>query len=92
MALTSSWQQVTAVYTPVTSGASLDVEIYASSAPVGVCLQADDASITHQPTVAPPTNQPPTPDAGPDQAVTRPDAAALTGSVTDDGLPSRRDW
>jgi RHS repeat-associated protein/uncharacterized repeat protein (TIGR01451 family) len=34
-----------------------------------------------------PANQPPTVNAGPDQTVTLPDAANLSGSVTDDGLP-----
>ena len=47
MALTSSWQQVTASYTPVTPGSSLDFEAFTSNSPVGVCFQADDASITH---------------------------------------------
>jgi hypothetical protein len=46
--LTSSWQQVTAVYTPVAPGQSfLDFEGFVAGAPVGVCFQADDASITH---------------------------------------------
>ncbi len=43
--LTSSWQQVTANYTPVAPGSSLDFEAYTSNAPAGVCFQADDASI-----------------------------------------------
>jgi hypothetical protein len=47
MALTSSWQQVTAIYAPVTPGSSLDFEAFTSNSPVGVCFQADDASITH---------------------------------------------
>ena len=47
MPLTSSWQQVTAAYTPVAPGSSLDFEAYTSNSPVGVCFQADDASITH---------------------------------------------
>jgi hypothetical protein len=48
VALTSSWQQVTAVYTPVAPGlSSLDFEAFTSNSPVGVCFQADDASITH---------------------------------------------
>jgi hypothetical protein len=47
LALTSSWQQVTAVYTPVAPGSSLDFEAFTVNSPVGVCLQADDASITH---------------------------------------------
>lgn len=48
VALTSSWQQVTAVYTPVAPGlSSLDFEAFTANSPVGVCVQADDASITH---------------------------------------------
>jgi hypothetical protein len=48
VALTSSWQQVTAVYTPVVPGvSSLDFEAFTANSPVGVCFQADDASITH---------------------------------------------
>ena len=47
MALTSSWQQVTAAYTPVAPGSSLDFEAFTTNSPVGVCFQADDASITH---------------------------------------------
>ena len=48
VALTSSWQLVTTAYTPVAPGSStLDVEAYTISSPVGVCLQVDDASITH---------------------------------------------
>jgi hypothetical protein len=48
LALTSTWQQVTAVYTPVAPGLStLDFEAFTANSPVGVCFQADDASITH---------------------------------------------
>jgi hypothetical protein len=48
VALTSSWQQVTAVYTPVAPGlSSLDFEAFTANSPVGVCFQADDASMTH---------------------------------------------
>ncbi len=48
MALTSSWQQLTATYTPVAPGqSSLDVEAFTANTPVGVCFRADDASITH---------------------------------------------
>jgi hypothetical protein len=47
LALTSSWQQVTLVYTPVAPGSSLDVDAFISNAPVGVCFRADDVSITH---------------------------------------------
>jgi hypothetical protein len=45
---TSSWQQLTVVYAPVAPGqSSLDFQAYTSSSPVGVCFQADDASISH---------------------------------------------
>ena len=48
VALTSSWQQVTAVYTPVAPGlSSLDFEAFTANSPVGVCFRADDASISH---------------------------------------------
>jgi len=47
LALTSSWQQVTAAYTTVAPGSTLDFEAFTSNSPVGVCFQADDASITH---------------------------------------------
>ena len=43
-----AWQQVTVAYTPTAPGQStLNLEAYTSSAPVGVCFLADDASITH---------------------------------------------
>jgi hypothetical protein len=46
--LTTSWQQVSVVITPVAPGQSnLDFQAYTSSTPVGVCFQADDASLTH---------------------------------------------
>jgi hypothetical protein len=45
--MTSSWQAVTASYTPVSPGSTLDFEVYTTNTPVGVCFQADDASITH---------------------------------------------
>src|SRR6266700_1056980 len=35
-----------------------------------------------------PTNQPPTVNAGPDQSITLPASATLSGTVTDDGLPN----
>ena len=46
LSLTSSWQQVTANYTPVVLGSSLDFEAYTSGAPAGASFQLDDASIT----------------------------------------------
>jgi hypothetical protein len=48
VALTSSWQKVTVVITPVAPGQSnLDLQGYTSSSPVGVCFQADDVMLTH---------------------------------------------
>ena len=87
-ALTSAWQRVAVDYAPVAPGSSLDVEAYTTNTPTGVCLLADDVSITHQAAVAAPTNQPPVANAGPDQSVTLPNAATLNGSVTDDALPT----
>ncbi len=50
MALTSSWQRLTADYIPVAPGQSnLDVEAFTAASPVGVCFHADDVSITHGP-------------------------------------------
>ncbi|MET0728272.1 MAG: Ig-like domain-containing protein [Acidimicrobiales bacterium] len=44
---TTTWQEVTAVITPVTPGLStLDVGMYTTATPVGTCFQADDISIT----------------------------------------------
>jgi hypothetical protein len=48
LALTSTWQQVSVVYTPVAPGSSsLDVDAFTSNTLVGVCFQADDVSITN---------------------------------------------
>ena len=55
LTLTSSWQQLTANYTPVALGSSLDFEAYTTNAPAGICFQADDASIIRN--VSPPLVQ-----------------------------------
>ena len=47
---------------------------------------ADDVAITVSD--AGPANAAPVVSAGPDRTVTRPAAASLAGSVTDDGLPN----
>jgi hypothetical protein len=78
ISLTSSWQQVSAVYAPVAPGSSLDVEAFVSNAPVGVCFRADDASITLDSGTAPDTTPPDTfIDAGPSGSVA--DASATFG-------------
>jgi hypothetical protein len=46
---------------------------------------SDDVVVTVSP--APPVNQPPTANAGPDQTITLPALANLSGTVSDDGLP-----
>jgi hypothetical protein len=57
-------------------------------------LTADDGALTNYDEVTitvnaqPPTNQPPTVNAGQDQTISLPNNAALDGTVTDDGLPS----
>jgi parallel beta-helix repeat protein len=43
--LTTSWQQVSVAYTTQSAGSSLDFNAYVSSAAVGTCFYADDASI-----------------------------------------------
>ncbi|WP_147331991.1 PKD domain-containing protein [Geodermatophilus marinus] len=48
----------------------------------------DDVAVEVSGGAPPPTNTPPTVSAGPDAAVTLPDGASLSGSVTDDGLPA----
>ena len=45
LALSPSWQEVTANITPVTPGSTLDFEAYATDAPAGECFLADDASL-----------------------------------------------
>ena len=51
----------------------------------GALSAGDDVTVT---VGAAPVNQPPAVNAGADQAVTLPNAATLSGSVTDDGLPN----
>jgi hypothetical protein len=47
LTLSTSWQLVTATYAPAAPGVStLDFNAYVSTAAVGTCFYADDASIT----------------------------------------------
>ena len=52
----------------------------------GALTTTDDVTVTVQP--APPVNQPPAVNAGPDQTITLPATAALDGTVSDDGRPN----
>ena len=54
----------------------------------GGAARAPVLHIEYSSTTQGPTNTAPVVSAGPDRAVTRPDAASLSGSVTDDGLPN----
>ena len=45
--LTTSWQQVSVVYTAQVPGSSLDLNAYVSSAAPGTCFYADDVAISH---------------------------------------------
>jgi len=81
MGLTSSWQQVSAVYAPIAPGqSSLDFEAFTADSPVGVCFQADDASIK----LAPPDRTPPDTfiDSGPSGSVAD-TSAAFSFSATE---------
>jgi hypothetical protein len=49
-------------------------------------MASDDVAVTVNP--APPVNHPPVVNAGPDQTITLPAAASLSGTATDDGLPN----
>ena len=44
--LGTSWQQIVVNYAPQVTGSTLDFTVYVSSAPVGSCFYADDASVT----------------------------------------------
>jgi hypothetical protein len=44
--LTTSWQQVSASYTPVAPGSTLDLNAYVTKAAPGTCFQADDIALS----------------------------------------------
>ncbi len=71
IALTTDWQQVSLDYTPVAPGSSiLDLEVYTTNTPAGICFQADDASITLNVGPPPDTTRPDTfIDSGPSGSV-----------------------
>ena len=54
----------------------------------GALQAVDDVTVSVAPDPTEPPNAPPVVAAGDDRAVTRPDAATLAGSVTDDGMPA----
>jgi murein DD-endopeptidase MepM/ murein hydrolase activator NlpD len=73
-------------YRAISSGQTLTINwtIDSNSNALGnVTLQAATLAV-----LAPPTNQPPTVNAGNDQTITLPVSATLTGTATDDGLPN----
>ncbi|MFN7916658.1 MAG: Ig-like domain-containing protein [Vicinamibacterales bacterium] len=94
--LTSLWSQVggpgTAVFASPSSGSTTvtfdtdGVYILRLTASDGALSAFADTTVTVNPIVV--VNQAPTVTAGADQTITLPNAATLTGSVSDDGLPS----
>ncbi|HET8560606.1 MAG TPA: carbohydrate binding domain-containing protein [Marmoricola sp.] len=87
LTLSTSWQRLVLDYVPVSPGSShLDVNLLRWTPAGAVCFQVDDIVVGT--TTQPVANQAPKVDAGPDQAVTLPDQAMLSGTVTDDGLPN----
>jgi hypothetical protein len=87
LTLSTGWQQLMLNYVPAAPGSShLDVNLVRPTPAGQVCFTADDIFVMTT-TQAPP-NTPPSVQAGADQTVTLPDSAALSATVTDDGLPN----
>ena len=82
---TVSFADAAAPATTATFGAAGEY-VLRLTADDGVLLAADEVTVTVSP--AGPVNVAPTVSAGPDVAVTLPEAASLAGTVTDDGLPN----
>ncbi|MEM7079725.1 MAG: LamG-like jellyroll fold domain-containing protein, partial [Pseudomonadota bacterium] len=93
--LTTTWTAVSgpgtvtfadAAQVNTTASFSVDgVYVLRLTADDGALTSFDDMTVTVDPA---PINQPPTVDAGADQAITLPAAATLDGTILDDGLPS----
>jgi len=95
-ALTTTWSAVSGPGT-VTFGNPAALATGATFSVAGTYflrLTASDGSLSANDDVvvivnpAPPVNQPPVVNAGPDQTITLPAAASLSGTVTDDNLPN----
>jgi hypothetical protein len=95
-AMTITWSKVSGPGT-VTFGNAAAAQTTASFSQSGsyvlrltasdsVLSMSDDVNVTVNP--APPTNQAPVVNAGPDMAVTLPNSVLLQGGATDDGLPN----
>jgi hypothetical protein len=93
-AVTTTWSQVSGPGTVTFADASARVTTATFSAAGSYTLRltASDSALSANDdiviTVNPPVNQAPVVDAGPDQTITLPAAASLSGTVTDDGLPN----
>ena len=92
-AVTTTWTRVSGPGT-VTFGNAADVDTFVSFPTAGTYilrLTANDGDLTTSDEVSitiNPDNQPPSADAGPDQAIMLPSGATLDGTVTDDGQPN----
>jgi hypothetical protein len=83
---TVTFQNAAAMSTSATFGVAGDYVLRLTGSD-GSLQASDDVAVTVTDPTGP-ANVAPTVSAGPDVAVTRPDAATLAGSVSDDGLPN----
>ena len=82
---TVDWTQRSATFTSPANAATVVFWMETFNEPDNVgTAWFDDLLLT----TLPPQNQPPSANAGPDRTITLPAAAALDGTVTDDGLPT----
>ena len=93
-AVTTAWDQVSGPGTAtLTDNTAVDTAVsFSGPGEYVLRLSADDGELTASDEVtisaiAPPVNQPPAVDAGPDRTITLPAPAQLAGAVSDDGLP-----